>query len=148
MVGLKVAEENMANAYWVPRLAAGMASTFGLLALVLATMGLYSVMIYAVTQRTREIGIRMAIGATLRDVLRLIFGDGMRLVIVGLVLGLVWCVCLHPSFFDFVVRRWRNRSVDVCWRSHLVAWYCDGCLFDSRSPCARLDPMVALRRSH
>ena len=77
----------MSYAYWSHRLAAGLASVFGLLALLLATMGLYSVMSYVVSQRTREIGIRMALGAQVSDVLKLALSQGLKLILIGVALG-------------------------------------------------------------
>jgi putative ABC transport system permease protein len=63
--------------------------TFAALALLLATLGIYSVLAYSVRRRTQEIGIRIAMGAQIRDVLRLVLGEGMGLVMIGVVSGLV-----------------------------------------------------------
>jgi predicted permease len=70
------------------RLGATMAGVLGLIGLFLAVMGLYAVVSYAVTRRTREIGVRMALGAGSGDVLRLVVRDGMRLTLAGMAIGL------------------------------------------------------------
>src|SRR6185312_198121 len=64
-------------------------AAFGVLALSLASLGLYGVMSYAVTRRTREIGVRLALGATPRQLIRLIAEDGFRLTILGVAIGTV-----------------------------------------------------------
>ena len=71
------------------RLGAGVFTAFGLLALVIAAVGLYSVLAYLVAQRTHEMGVRVALGASRGDVLRLILGEGLRVTAVGVALGLL-----------------------------------------------------------
>ena len=70
------------------QLAAGLLGTFGLLALLIASVGIYGVASYEVAQRTRELGIRAALGATARDLVRLVVGQSMRVVAIGALIGL------------------------------------------------------------
>ncbi len=85
---VKTLEQYWRNAFSIKRIQAVLIGGFGLLALALASLGLYGVLSYNVAQRTREIGIRMALGARRGDVLRLVVGGGIKLVAIGVALGL------------------------------------------------------------
>jgi putative ABC transport system permease protein len=94
---------NGANGFFLIRFGAQLTATMGLLGLILAVVGVYSVVSYSATQRTHEIGIRMALGAEPRDILRLVLGQGLGIIGIGIALGLIVAFVATRAFANMFI---------------------------------------------
>jgi predicted permease len=127
------------------RIAGTFVGTFGVLALVLAAVGIYGVVAYVTRQRTHEIGIRVALGAQRRDVLRLVLDHGLRLTVLGLGIGLALAAVLtryiETLMFNVSPRDpWIFAGVSL-----LLCLVALGACYLPARKAMRVDPMVALR---
>ncbi|MES2696468.1 MAG: ABC transporter permease [Verrucomicrobiota bacterium] len=141
-------------ALWADRMAQSIAprrvtlwllGAFATTALLLAVVGLYGVMSYLVAQRTREFGIRMALGATIRDVLQLVVGHGMKLVLAGLVLGVIGSLALTQALAGFLYGvQPTDPGTFAAVSALLAAVGALACYLPGRR-ATKVDPMLALR---
>jgi predicted permease len=138
-------QERMLDTVWQHRVAAALFGVFGLLALVLAATGLYGVMTYLVGQRTKEIGIRLALGAAPQRVLRQVIGESMALTAVGLAVGLAGAAALSQTLSGllFEVSVWDPVTFVIVPTVLLTA--AAAAAFVPAWRAARVDPVLALQ---
>jgi ABC-type antimicrobial peptide transport system permease subunit len=118
---------------------------FGALALLLAAIGLYGVASYSVTQRTREIGIRMALGATRTTVMKLVLLQGLVLVTVGVILGVALAALLAQSIRGLLVGVQPTDPVTFVFTAAVLIGIAVLASYFPARRAMRIDPLVALR---
>jgi putative ABC transport system permease protein len=128
-----------------PRFQAGLLSLFGALALLLAACGIYGVLAYAVTQRQREIGVRMALGAQRRNVLSLVIGQGMKWVVTGAALGIAGALALTRVIRSLLYGVTPTDPLTFAGVSVLLVGVALLACYLPARRASRIDPMEALR---
>jgi predicted permease len=142
---IQTMEEHLRDAFFLPRLAATLFGVFGAIGLILAAVGLYGVMNYSVSRRTREIGIRMALGAQAAQVQRLIVRQGMVLTLIAVALGLPASFALSKLFTSVLYGVHNNDPVTfTAVPVFLAAIALLACWLPARR-AARIDPQIVLR---
>ena len=142
---VKTMAEHMTYALWAPNMAASFSLAFGVVAILLSAVGLYSVMAYIVSQRTREVGIRMALGADRSDVMKMITRQGMRLAAIGVGIGLVLALALARLLSSLLIGvSGYDVPTFLVVPTLLAAVALVACYLPARR-ATKVDPLIALR---
>jgi ABC-type antimicrobial peptide transport system permease subunit len=141
----KTMDEHLGLALYMPRVLAVILTLFGSLALALAGVGLYSVIAFSVAQRNREMGIRVALGAGTKEIIPMVLKEGLILILVGIVVGLVISVAAMQPLSGLLIGVSAIDPITFAGVSLLLATVA---LFAGAIPArraAKLDPVKALR---
>jgi putative ABC transport system permease protein len=142
---VKTMDQHNTYALWAPNMAASFSLAFGVLAILLSAVGLYSVMAYVVSQRTREVGIRMALGANRADVMKMITRQGMRLAAVGVGIGLLLALAVAQVLSSLLIGiSGYDVTTFVLVPALLAVVALVACYLPARR-ATKVDPLVALR---
>ena len=145
MFDVRTGEEARRLSFWEYRLFGWMFSIFGGVALALASIGVYGVLAYAVSQRTQEIGVRMALGASRQNVFRLIVWNGGRLAAIGILIGVIGAAAVTRVITSLLYNVTATDPLSFVGTAVFLALVA---LLASYIPARRataVDPMVALR---
>ena len=142
---VQTGSDHLALALLVPRIGASLLGPAGLVALVLGVIGLYGVMSYSVARRTQEIGIRMALGAQKPDVLMMIIKEGMGLVGIGLLLGLIVAFAITRILTSLLYGISATDPATFIAVSLLLAGVALVSIFMPARKALKVDPIIALR---
>jgi putative ABC transport system permease protein len=142
---VKTLEQSIDERISPKRLATFLIGFFAIIALLLAAVGLYAVMSYAVTQRTHEIGIRMALGAQAGDIFKLVVGQGFMLTAIGLTLGLAGAFLMTRAMAQILYNVTASDPLTFIGVSLLLAAVALFACYIPARKATKVDPMVALR---
>jgi putative ABC transport system permease protein len=145
LVSVRTIEENLDRETSPMRLGSALALLLGGLALALASVGIYGVMAYAVSQRTREIGIRMALGAERSSVLRWMLAQSMRPVFVGMAIGIVLAAAVSVASSKLLLGVGPLDPLAYLAVSLFLALVALLASYLPARRATRVDPMIALR---
>ncbi|MFN2541732.1 MAG: ABC transporter permease [Chthoniobacterales bacterium] len=138
-------DQSVASSLTTRRLTMVLLGAFAILALVLASVGLYGVMALTVTQRTRELGIRMALGAARASIFRLVLGHGISLMAIGIALGLIGAVAVGRALMSLLYKVGAlDLTAVIAAVAALLSVALIACCLPARR-ATRVDPIVALR---
>jgi macrolide transport system ATP-binding/permease protein len=146
LYNIRTLEEQKTSSLYTSRLAATLLTTFGLLALLLAAVGLYGVMAYAVKRRVHEIGIRLALGAQGSDVRRLVMVEGTAIMAIGLVLGLGGALAGTRLVGSFLYGVRPNDPIAFAGAALLLAAVTLLANYLPARHASRTDPLLAIRQ--